>query len=76
VIHIPFTKDVEVGRSEKYYHYVNGGTRQTHTDIHFEKRNFVKEVTRKKYEHTHKCEFCGKISKTYSTSESSEIFSA
>jgi hypothetical protein len=74
VTHIPFTKRVEVGHSEKYYHYVDGGTRQTHTEIHYEDRDFIKEITKKTYEHTYKCKFCGNITKTYSTSKSSQTF--
>lgn len=71
---IHFTKDVPVGRTERHYHYVNGGTRQTHTEIHYEERDFIKEITKKRYEHTHQCKFCGNITKTYSTSKSSRTF--
>lgn len=74
VSRIPFTRSVEVGRSEKHYHYVDGRTRRTHTEIQYENQDFLKEVTRRKYEHTHKCNFCGNLTTTYSTSESSQTF--
>lgn len=72
---VRFTKRVEVGHSEKYYHYKNGDTRRMHTEIYYEDRPFIKKITRKTYEHTYKCEFCGNITKSYSTSESRQIFS-
>lgn len=50
VTHIPFTDRVEVGHSKKYYHYVDGGTRQIETEIHYEDRDFVKEITRENFE--------------------------
>jgi hypothetical protein len=71
---IHFTKEVPVGHTERHYHYVNGGTRQTHTEIHYETQDFIKEITNKRYEHSHKCKFCGDITNTYSTSESSRIY--
>jgi hypothetical protein len=74
VSRIPFTKEVEVGRSERHYHYAGGGSRQTHTEIQYEYQNFIKEITRIKYEHTHKCKFCGNITMTYSISESSREY--
>jgi len=74
VTHIPFTKRVEVGHTATHYHYADGGTRQTQTQIQYDDRDFTKEITKKTYEHTHKCKVCGNITKTYSTSESSQTY--
>jgi hypothetical protein len=76
VTHVPFTKQVEVGRTERHYHYVDGGSRQTHTEINYEKRKFVKEITRSRYEHTHQCKFCRNITHTYTISEQSQTYPA